>query len=157
MIVKEGEIIMIKGSANDILFDLVAICYSIHKKLDMPKEAIAEVITDGLSAIDNSAAFIHEVDLTDDKNEGFIPKDFPAKEFFESQGCKNEDEYWEKIKKEMTTKRKATPEQADIVIEMLKKKFPFLNTVKKETTTQTTVTEDAANQFKSMFGDLLNE
>ena len=157
MIIKDGEAVMVKGSVSDILEDLIIICYSIHKQLEMPKEKLVELIAKSLLAInDNDNVIMKSIDLSEQSHKD-EPNDFPAEEFFKFQGCNSEEEYWEKMKKEMMTKRNTTEEQADKAISMLKKKFPFLNTVKKETTTQTTVTEDAANQFKSMFGDLLNE
>ena len=154
MIIKDGAAIMIKGSYVDIIEDLVAICYSIHKQFDIPKEVLAGLIAKSLAQIGDNDAFIKSIDLTnyDKKNDSIFPDDFPSEEFFKFQGCKNEDEYWEKIKNEMISKKHKDPKEVEEVINILKKKFPFPKTAKKETTT-----EDAKNQFKSMFGDLLNE
>ena len=151
MIVKEDKVLMIRGSAEDVLFDLITICFAIHKKMGIPKEVLVETIAKGLLAM-NDEVLVHEFDFSKG-SEGFkFPKDFPSEEFFKSQGCKNEDEYWEKMKDRIINKDHKDPKEVEMIINLLKKKFPFPNTTKKESTT-----EDAENQFKSMFGDLLNE
>lgn len=151
MIVKEDKVLMIKGSTEDVIFDLITICFAIHKKMGIPKEVLVETIAKGLLKM-NDEVLVHEFDFSKG-SEGFeFPKDFPSEEFFKFCGCKNEDEYWEKIKDELINKQHKDPKETEMIINLLKKKFPFPNTTKKETTT-----EDAKNQFKSMFGDLLNE